>query len=144
MISCEKCIKSEEKNLGSCVQNSHEVLLQGVKVTGVIEYKSTYSKDEFKQTRENERIWGWNDKQMYGWFVCDTPETTDTEEACKRFRSSNLKVKTEILICAAEEQALELIRSNIKLIKQPYHLCKLQLADVRNFPKGSINGATIT
>ena len=80
---------------------------------------------------------------MYGWFVCDTPETTDTEEACKWFRSSNLKVKTEILICAAEEQALELIRSNIKLIKQPYHLCKLQLADVRNFPKGSINGATI-
>lgn len=65
MISCEKCIKSEDKNLGSCFQNSHEVL-QSVKVTGAIDYKSTYSKAEFKQIRENEHIKKWNEKQMYG------------------------------------------------------------------------------
>lgn len=44
-------------------------LLQGVKVTGVIEYKSTYSKTEFKWTLENEQIRKWNDKQMCWKFL---------------------------------------------------------------------------
>ena len=82
LISCEKCIKSEDKNLGSSFQNSHEVP-QGVKVTGVIDYESTYSKAEFKQTRENELIKKWNEKQMYGQFLCDIPKTKGTEETFK-------------------------------------------------------------
>ena len=81
-------------------------LLQGVKVTGVIEYKSTYSKTDFKWTLENEQIRKWNDKQMCGKFLSDIP-LTDRDETWKQLRISDLTLQTKALIFAAQEQALK-------------------------------------
>lgn len=43
---------------------------------------------------------------MYGQFQRHMPETTDAEQTWSWLRSSDLKVQTEGLICAAQEQAL--------------------------------------
>ena len=80
-------------------------LLQGVKVTGVIEYNSTYSKTEFTWTLENEQIRKWNDKQMCGQFLQDIP-LTDRDETWKQLRISDQTLQTKALIFAAQEQAL--------------------------------------
>ena len=43
---------------------------------------------------------------MHGQFLRDMPETTDAEQTWNWLRSSALKVQTEALICAAQEQSL--------------------------------------
>ena len=48
----------------------------------------------------------WTGKQMYSQFVRDVPITTDKEETWSWMRKSDLKITTEALICAAQEQAI--------------------------------------
>ena len=43
---------------------------------------------------------------MYGQFVREIPDTVEKEESWRGLRSGELKVETEALICAAQEQAL--------------------------------------
>ena len=48
----------------------------------------------------------WMGKQMYSQFVSDMPVTTDKEKTWSWMRKSDLKITTEALICAAQEQAI--------------------------------------
>ena len=66
LISCEKCVKSEENNLGWYIKNADEVLLEGVKVADVIEFETCINKDDFKRAWENERIKKWHEKKCMG------------------------------------------------------------------------------
>ena len=43
---------------------------------------------------------------MYGQFVCEMSEEIDEDLFCKWLVQSDLKVQTEVAICAAQEQAL--------------------------------------
>ena len=52
LISCEGCIRMEEDNLGWCVRNLVEPLIEGVKAVETIEYNDTVNKKEFKQLDE--------------------------------------------------------------------------------------------
>ena len=54
LISCEGCVRGEENSLGWYVRNSLDVLLQGERVTGVIQCEETVSKDEFKTSWNND------------------------------------------------------------------------------------------
>ena len=49
LVSCEGCIRMEEKNLGQYVRNSIEPLIESVKSAETIEYNDTVNKKEFKQ-----------------------------------------------------------------------------------------------
>ena len=44
---------------------------------------------------------------MHGQFLNDMPETTDAEQTCSWLMSSDLKVQTDALIFAAQQQALK-------------------------------------
>ena len=44
---------------------------------------------------------------MYGQFVREMPETTEEKETWKWMRKADLKVQTEAMLCAAQEQAIQ-------------------------------------
>ena len=44
---------------------------------------------------------------MYAQFVRDMPETTDEKETWHWLRKADLKVETEAMLCAAQEQAIQ-------------------------------------
>ena len=106
LISCEECIKSEENNLGWYVANQSDKLLVGVKVSGVIDTENCISKDEYKKKRIEEKENSWKEKPMYGQFIRDMKEGVDKPGTWEWMRKADLKVGTEALICAAQEQAL--------------------------------------
>ena len=56
LISCERCVRSEENSLGWCVKNLEEDLPGGVKVTSVIEYEQSVESEEFKKQKEGEGV----------------------------------------------------------------------------------------
>ena len=53
---------------------------------------------EKKELRKN--------KIMYVQFVREIPETTDGNETWNWLRTADLKVETEAMLCAAQEQAI--------------------------------------
>ena len=59
LISCEGCIRMEEKNLGWYVRNSVEPLIEGVKVAETVEYNDRKNRKEFKLRwmREKKKLW---------------------------------------------------------------------------------------
>ena len=68
LISCQKCVKSEENNLGWYIKNADEVLLEGVKMADVIEYETCSNKVDFKRPCENERTRKWHERNV--WAIC--------------------------------------------------------------------------
>ena len=106
LMSCEDTIKSEENNLGWYLKHSKEKLLQGVKHVGILEFEKSCSKTDFKTSIREKRLEVWMGKQFYGQFVRDMPITTDKEKTWSWMRKSDLKISTEALICAAQEQAI--------------------------------------
>ena len=66
LVSCESTIRSEENNLGWYLKNSNENLLQGLKHVGILNYKESVSKKDFKKSPNENRVKNWKEKQMYG------------------------------------------------------------------------------
>ena len=54
LISIEKCVRSEENNLGWYVRESNEMLLKGVKKTGIVKTENLMEKEDFKRNIQNE------------------------------------------------------------------------------------------
>ena len=80
-MSCESIIESEENNLGWYLKNSNENLLQGVKHVGILKFKESISKKDFKKLLNEKRVENWKEKQMYGQFIRDMTEDTDKERS---------------------------------------------------------------
>ena len=57
-------------------------------------------------SEKEKRIENWKEKQMYGQFIADIPEGTDKEKSWLRSRKYDLKISSETLVCAAQEQAI--------------------------------------
>ena len=106
LISCEGCIRMEENNLGWYVRNSVEPLIEGVKAAETIECDNTVNKKDFKQKWVREKKELWKNKRMNGQFVRGKPETTDEKETWYWLRKADLKVETEAMLCAAQEQPI--------------------------------------
>lgn len=106
LISVEECVKGEENNLGFYVANSEEMLIRGVCAAKTIETENTIDKVEFKKRRTEELKQKWTDKVMYGQFVRQMPEQVDKDKIWKWLSKGDLKVGTEALLCAAQEQAI--------------------------------------
>ena len=61
---------------------------------------------DMKKNIQDERIKKWDGKKMYGQFLRDTSAKVDKELSWRRLRKGDLKIQTESLLCAAQEQAL--------------------------------------
>ena len=106
LISCDGCLRMEENNLGRYVRNSVEPLIKGMKAARTIEYNDTVNKKKFKQRWMWERKELWKNKRMYGQFVRQIPETIDEKETQSWLRKADLKVETEAMLYAAQEQSI--------------------------------------
>ena len=118
LISCTGCIRMEENNLGWYVRNSVDPSIEGVKAAETIEYNDTVNKKEFKQSWMREMKELWKNKKMYGQFVREMPETTDEKETWNWLRKAGLKLETEAMLCAAQEQAIRTNYVKHKIDKQ--------------------------
>ena len=101
-------------------------MIQGVRFADVIDTNDVRRSDEFKKLQVYERQQRWKEKVMYGQFIREMPESTDARETWKWLRSAGLKIQTEALLCAVQEQALrtKYIKHHIdKSIESP--LCRL-------------------
>ena len=126
LISCEGCIKSEVNNLGWYIKNTTEMLLIGARATGVLKTNGCTTKMDFKRNWNEQNLREWKEKRMYGQFVREMPDTVEKEESWRWLRTGDLKVETEALICAAQEQALRTnsVKYHVdKSIESP--LCRL-------------------
>ena len=126
LASVEMCAKTEENNLAFCVKMSNEQFLGGVKISNILNCVESKENTLFKREIQNENIARWIGKKMYGQFVREMPEQIDKERTWEWMRKSDLKVETEALIFAAQEQALRtnVVKCNIdKTGSSP--LCRL-------------------
>ena len=51
LISCKRCIRSEENNMGWYVRNSIEPLMEAVKRAGIVDVVNCVKPEEFKKKR---------------------------------------------------------------------------------------------
>ena len=61
---------------------------------------------EFKKQKVKELKQNWREMKMHGQFVREMPEKIDVDKTCKWLSKSDLKIGTENLLCAAQEQAI--------------------------------------
>ena len=74
------------------------MLLKGLKKVGIAWKKKSLRKDfKFKNKCHEKRI--------YGQFVREMPEEIDKDLSWKWLVQSDLKMQTEAMVCAAQEQA---------------------------------------
>ena len=105
LISVTRCITEEENSLGFCVANSEENLI-GVSTTDTTNTRETITSVEFKKQREKELKEKWSEKRMHGQFIRETTEKVDKEKTWQWLSRGDLKVGTEALLCAVQEQAI--------------------------------------
>ena len=122
----EQCVKGEENSLGFYVVNSEETLIKGVYELGTIYTGQTVDKEEFKSRRAQELKKKWRGKAMYGQWLREMPEKIDQTKTWQWLSKGDLKVGTEALLCAAQEQALRTnyIKHRIDKVKDS-PLCRL-------------------
>ena len=98
--------EKRKNSLGFYVSNSEENLIRGVLTVETINARETITSVEFKKQREKELKEKWNEKRMHGQFIWETTEKVDKEKSWQWLSRGDLKVETEALLCAAQEQAV--------------------------------------
>ena len=106
LISVERCIREEGNSLGFYVANSEENLFRGVLTAETINTRETITSVEFKKQREKKLKEKWSEKRMHGQFIRETTKKVDKEKSWQWLSRGNLKVGTEALLCAAQEQGI--------------------------------------
>ena len=93
LISVERCIREEENSLGFYVANSEENFIRGVLTAETINTRETITGVEFKKQREKE-------------LKKKVESKTNARTIHQGNDRGGLKVGTEALLCAAQEQAI--------------------------------------
>ena len=103
LISVEKCIREEENSLGFYVSNSEENLIRGVSAAETINARETITSVEFKKQCKRTKK-KWSEKRIHGQFTRETTEKVDKEKRWQWLSIGDLKVGTEALLCAGNNQ----------------------------------------
>ena len=106
LISIERCIKEEENSLKVYVTKSKEKLLKGVAKVEKMEESEMEGIKDLKTRNENEAKDRWRGKRMHGQFVREITDDVDKKKTWEWLTKCDLKVSTEALICAAQEQSI--------------------------------------
>ena len=81
-------------------------MLEQVRVSGVIQTEECLTKEQYKEKQTKEREENWKEKKMYGQYYRKASDDIDKKKMWRWLQKSDLKVETETLICAAQEQAI--------------------------------------
>ena len=101
LMSVERCVREEQNSLGFYVNNSGEV-----DTAETINTEDTVTSGEFKKQEAQELKQNWREKKIHGQFVKEMPEKVDKDRTWQWLSKSDLKIGTEALLCAAQEQAI--------------------------------------
>ena len=86
-------------------EQSDDPLVEVVKKCGIYE-KESMQLTTWKRNITEERLRSWMEKPMHGQYPKQVTNICQTEDAFKWLRQVNLKVETEALLIAAQDQAL--------------------------------------
>ena len=106
LMSVEGCVRGEENSLGFYITSSEEKLIRGVAAAGIINTEDVVRSDDFKKQKAQELKQSWSEKKMHGQFIRELPEEVDKDQTWQWLSKSDLKIGTEALLCAAQEQAI--------------------------------------
>ena len=106
LMSVEGCVRGEENSLGFYIASSEEKLVRGVAAAGIINTEDVVRSEEFKKQKAQELKQSWREKKMHGQFIRELPEEVDKDRTWQWLSTSDLKIGTEALLCAAQEQAI--------------------------------------
>ena len=119
-------MKEEENSLKLYVAKSEEKLIKGVAQFEKLQESDLVGKKELKARNEQEGQEKWRGKKLHGQFARELSEATDKDKTWQWLSKADLKVGTEALICAAQEQSLRTnyVKYHIdKTVESP--LCRL-------------------
>ena len=92
--------------MGFYVANSEDKLIRGVAAAETINTEDTVTSGKFKKHKAEELKQNWRENKMRGQFVREMPEKVDKDKTWQWLCKSDLKIGTEALLCAAQEQAI--------------------------------------
>ena len=121
-------IENEERNLADYIwSNTQEQLLKAVQQSGLWKKPEQTTAEWKKQTLEETRN-NWKHKPLHGQYIRQISETTNNEAAFRWLSETGLKIETEALITAAQDQALPTKMTKAKIMKISHdtkcRLCK--------------------
>ena len=102
----ERCVKEEENFFGFYVANSEENLVREVAAAETINTEDTVTSGEFEKQKPKEFKQNWSEKKMHRQFVREMPENVNKDKNRQWLSKSDLKIGTEALLCAAQEQGI--------------------------------------
>ena len=126
LTSVECCVREEENGSSFYVANSEENLIRGVAAAEIINTEDTVMSGEFKKQKAQELKQKWRERKMHGQFVREMPEKVDKDKTWQWLSKSDLKIGTEVLLCAAQEQVISTnyVKHHIDKTSE-YPLCRL-------------------
>ena len=104
LMSVEGCVRGEENSLGFYIGNSEEKLIRGVAAAGIINTEDVVRSEEFKKQKAQKLKQSWSEKKLHGQFIRELPD--DKDRTWQWLSKIDLKIGTEALLCAAQEQAI--------------------------------------
>ena len=96
----------KKNSLGFYVAYSEKNLIRGVSAAETINTRGIITSAEFKKHKAKELKEKWSKTRMHGQLIRQTREKTDREKWWQWLSRGDLKVGTEALLCAAQEQAI--------------------------------------
>ena len=88
--------------------------------------RETISTVEFKKQKVKELKEKWSEERMHGHFIRETTEKVDKEKTWQWLSRGDLRVGTEALLCAAQEQKIRTNYMNYHIDKtSESSLCRL-------------------
>ena len=154
LISVESCVREEENSLGFYVANSEENLIKGVAAAETINTEDTVTSGEFKKQKAQELKQNCHEKKMYGQFIREMPKKVDKDKSWQWLSKSDLKIRTEAMLCAAQEQTVRTsyVKHHIdrpvkapcaNYVEKKVKVCSTQSVDVKNSIRENIRNDTI-
>ena len=102
LVSIEDCVNDERGSLVLYALRSNEKLI--IAATTELKLKK-FINVQNRQERRKQRLSEWKEKALHGEFLRET-ESTDDGNRWEWLKRGELKLETEILLCAAQEQTL--------------------------------------
>ena len=99
-------ISAEENSLGLYVANSEENLVRGISAAETVNTRETITSVKFKKQKAKELKEKLSEKRMHRQVIRETTEKVDKEKTWQWLSRGDLKVGTEALLCAVQEQVM--------------------------------------
>ena len=125
-MSVERCVREEENILGFYVGKSEKNLIKSVGAAEASNTENTVTSGEFKKQKAQELKQNWHESKMHVQFTREMSKKLNEDRTWQWLSKSDLKIGTETLLCAAQEEVIRktyVRHHNYKTSESP--LCRL-------------------